>query len=110
MKSVSILFLLAAILLGLTLLLYVLNNKHTPKALVLSHGFFAAIGLLAVVIYGLISHVSIFMPAFILVTAALGGFILAWRDLVGLSVPKWLAVGHGLMALAGVALLVIELG
>ncbi|MDF2867651.1 MAG: hypothetical protein K0S11_1121 [Gammaproteobacteria bacterium] len=105
MNKISILFLSAAAPLGLTLLLYVLKNKNTPKALVFSHGLLATLGLLALVIYALVRNTQLLTPALLLLLAAVGGFMLAWRDLLGLSVPKWLAAGHGIIALIGVALL-----
>lgn len=107
MNIASILLFMAAALLGLTLLLYVLKNKNTPKALVLSHGFFATLGLVILVIYALKYDSDLLSVAFIFVLAAIGGFTLAIRDLLGLSVPKWLAVGHGVIAMMGVILLLV---
>lgn len=105
MNKVSILFLSAATLLGMTLLLYVLKNKNTPKALVLNHGLLATLGLLSLVIYAWIYNTKLLTPALFFLLAALGGFLLAWRDWLGLSIPKWLAVGHGFLALVGMVLL-----
>jgi len=105
MNFASVLFLLAAVIIGLTLLLYILKNKNTPKALVFSHGFFATLGLLALIVYALFHQIQLLMPAAIFVVAAMGGLILAWRDLIGLSLPKSLAIGHGLIALLGIIVL-----
>jgi hypothetical protein len=41
------------------------------------------------------------------VMAALGGLVLIYRDMTGKSIPKWLAVGHGLIAVAGFIFLLI---
>jgi hypothetical protein len=107
MNIASILLLIAAALLGLTLLFYVLKNKNTPKAFVLSHGFFATLGLIVLVIYALKYDSDLLTVALIFFLAAIGGFTLAVRDLLGLSVPKWLAVGHGIVAMMGVVLLLV---
>jgi len=35
------------------------------------------------------------------VLAASGGFLMGFRDLLGKKVPKWLALGHGFLAITG---------
>ncbi len=107
MNIVSVLFFCAAALLGITLLFYVLKNKNTPKALVLSHGFFASLGLLLLIIYALWQNIDLVGVAILFIVAATGGFILSIRDLLGQSVPKWLAIGHGIIALIGVGLILV---
>jgi divalent metal cation (Fe/Co/Zn/Cd) transporter len=104
MNIVSILFFLAAALLGITLLFYLFKNKNTPKAFVLSHGFLATLGLLALVVYAIQQDLSLLSVALVFLLAAMGGIYLSIRDLLGLSVPKWLAIGHGIIALVGVVL------
>lgn len=107
MSLISLLFLIAAALLGLTLLIYILKNKHTPKAFLLSHGFLATAGLLLLIIDALANQIELLYPAILLAIAALGGFVLGIRDLLGLSVPKWFAISHGTIALIGLATLIL---
>lgn len=107
--SAIVLFVLAA-LLGLVLLTYVLKNKETPKGLAFSHGTFAAIALIILIIYAynnLDGH-SHFQSIILFIIAAIGGFIMIARDLLGKTIPKWLAIAHGAIALSGVLLLIIH--
>jgi FtsH-binding integral membrane protein len=107
MDIVSVLFFCAAALLGITLLIYVMRNKNTPKALVFSHGFFATVGLLLLIIFALLQNTNLLGVAILFIAAAAGGFILSVRDLLGKPIPKWLAIGHGVLALLGVVLLLV---
>jgi hypothetical protein len=98
-------FALAAIL-GMILLSYVLKGKETPKGVVFTHGPLAAIGLVLLILYtvdnpGPVESVVLF------VIAALGGIILVIRDLTKKPIPKWLAVVHGLVAVAGFIFLLV---
>src|SRR4051812_48715942 len=93
------LFALGAII-GMYLLALVLQKKETPKFVAFIHGAFVALALILLIIYnsknpGLTESVILF------VVAALGGLVLIVRDLTGKALPKWLAVGHGLIAVAG---------
>ncbi|MDD5461365.1 MAG: hypothetical protein PHG00_06995 [Methylococcales bacterium] len=102
--SAIVLFSLAA-LLGIFLLTFVLRGKQTPKAVTFTHGPLAAIGLLLLVIYT-IQHDPAPIGSLILFTiAAAGGFTLVVLDLTRTSAPKWLALLHGLIAVAGLVLL-----
>lgn len=101
------LFSLAAIL-GLILISYVLRSKETPKAVAFIHGPVAAIALIILIIYT-INHDRMFIASIVLfVIAALGGIILFIKDLTGKTVPKWLAVVHGLVAVSGFTVLLIN--
>lgn len=100
------LFALGAII-GMYLLTLVLQKKETPKFVALIHGAFVVIALILLIIYnsqnpGLIEAIVLF------VVAALGGLILITRDLTGKPLPKWLAIGHGLIAVAGFIFLLVS--
>ena len=99
-------FSLAAIL-GIYLLTFILQNKHTPKGVVFIHGPLAATGLIILIIYAILHSPSPMVSIVLFVLAALGGIILIGRDITGKSIPKWLAVGHGLTAIAGFVCLII---
>src|SRR4051812_42558790 len=94
-------FIFIAVLLGLYLLSYVLQNKNTPKGIAFTHGPLAAIGLILLIIYALIYKPAPLISIIIFIMVAFGGMVLIYRDITGKSIPKWLAIGHGLSALIG---------
>lgn len=99
-------FSLAAIL-GMFLLSYILRNKPTPKGVAFIHGPFAAVGIILLIIYS-IDHAPKPIESIILfIIAAVGGTILIYRDLTGNTIPKWLAIGHGLIAVVGFSFLLL---
>ncbi len=99
-------FALAAIL-GLLLLSYILRGKETPKGVAIGHGLLAATGLVLLIIYAT-SHTPRPMESVVLfVIAATGGFIVFTRDMANKSLPKWLPVAHGLIAVAGFVFLLL---
>lgn len=99
-----VLFSLAA-LLGIFLLTFVLRGKATPKAVTFTHGPLAAAGLVLLIIYAFQHSLAPFESLILFIIAAIGGFVLIARDLTSSSVPKWLALLHGLIAVAGFILL-----
>ena len=107
LEAAIAIFLLAAVG-GAYLLSYVLTDKPTPKAIALLHGAAAASALLLLILYTLGPEPDPLGALVILVLAALGGFVLIYRDLTGQTLPKWLAVGHGLTALTGFVFLVLH--
>jgi len=103
----AILFFALAALLGLYLLSFVLQNKNTPKGVAFTHGPLAATGLIILIIYAFFHNPSPIVSIILFVLAAFGGVMLIFRDLTGKSVPKWMAVGHGLTAIVGFVFLII---
>lgn len=99
-------FALAAIM-GMTLLSFVLRNQARPRALMIMHGLFAATGLVLLLSYVFRNKPGPMESAILFVIAALGGITMAVRELGGKTVPKWLAVIHGLVAVSGFILLLI---
>jgi glucan phosphoethanolaminetransferase (alkaline phosphatase superfamily) len=97
-------FAIAAIL-GMTLLSFVLKGKETPRAIMILHGLFAATGLVLLLSYVFNNTPGPMESAVLFVIAALGGFVLVFRDLTGKPIPKWLAVVHGLIAVGGFIML-----
>src|SRR5690606_1716356 len=98
--TIIALFALAAIF-GMALLSYVLKDKETPKGVVITHGLFAAVALVLLLMYVFGDQPGPMESAVLFVIAALGGFIMVARDFTGRKIPKWLAVVHGLAAVAG---------
>jgi uncharacterized membrane protein YadS len=98
-----------AALLGMVLITYVLLNKNTSKGVALTHGFFAATGIVLLGIYVSVYSTKPLLSLILFILAALGGFTLIFRDLTGRSLPKWLALGHGLTAITAFILLLVAL-
>jgi hypothetical protein len=98
-----------AALLGIILLSYVLRNKETPKGLAIIHGSIAALGLILLITLIIISPAKAYLSLIFFVLAGLGGFTIMYRDLTGKFLPKWLALGHGLIAVTGFILLIVYL-
>lgn len=101
-----ILFSIAA-LLGFYLLSFVLKNKNTPKGIAFIHGPLAATGLIILIIYAFFNSPSPIVSIILFALAAMGGIMLIYRDLTGKSVPKWMAIGHGLTAVIAFIFLLI---
>lgn len=100
-------FFALAALLGLYLLTFVLRGKETPKAIVFTHGPMAAIGVVLLVVYALKGGPNPTESIVLFVLAALGGVYMVIRDLSGKPIPKFLAVGHGLLAVTGFIFLLL---
>jgi hypothetical protein len=104
----AVLFLIAATF-GLAILTAVLQEKQTNKTVLYLHGSIASIAILLMIIYLIVfggdSLLIISLTLFIL--AALGGLTLFTLDMKKKPVPKWLAVLHPLVAIAGLITLVI---
>lgn len=73
----------------------------------IAHGLFVVTGLVLLLLYTFKGRPGPMESAVLFVIAALGGIILAARDLTGRSVPKWLAVVHGLIAVSGFIVLIV---
>lgn len=98
-------FLLAGVL-GIYLLTYVLQDKNTPKGVAFTHGPLAAIGLVILIIYAFMNTPSPIVSIILFILAAIGGLTLIIRDLTGKSLPKWMAIGHGVIALIALGFLI----
>lgn len=99
-------FAIAAIL-GGYLLSRVLTDRPTPKGIAIVHGLLAATGLVLLVVYNLTYTPAPVVATLVFGGAALGGFVVFGRDITKKTIPKWLAVGHGLVAVTGFAMLLI---
>ncbi len=105
--AATALFALGAVL-GLYLLfVYVLKGKKTPKNVAFLHGPLGGVGLMCLLFYAGAHGVAPWTAIVLFSIAALGGIVLIFKDLTGNSVPKWLAVVHGLIATSGLIALVV---
>jgi hypothetical protein len=93
---------------GMYLLALVLQRKETPKFVAFIHGLFAATALILLIVYSSKNPPGFTESIILFVMAALGGFVLIIRDLTGKSIPRWLAVTHGLIAVAGFVVLLFS--
>src|SRR5690242_14112790 len=104
--TAALLLLGLAALGGLVLLSFVLRGHHTPKGIALVHGVLAAAGIVVLAVSWLAAGNAPRASLLLFVVAAAGGAIVLIQDLRKGRAPKLLAVGHGLVALAALALLV----
>ena len=72
-----------------------------------AHGTLVAVALVVLIVYN-VQHSGFIVPIVLFVAAALGGLTLVALDLTGKSVPRWLALGHGLIAVAGFVFLLVS--
>jgi zinc transporter ZupT len=94
------LFALGAII-GTYLLSFVLQKKEIPKLFAFIHGAFVVIAFILLIHYGYQHEAGLIESIILFVVAALGGITLIIRDVTGKSLPKWLAISHGLIAVTG---------
>lgn len=90
----------------MVLLSYVLREKETPKGAVITHGLFAVVGLILLILYA-VNQPGPIESIVLFVIAALGGVVMLVRDLSGKKIPKWLGVLHGLLAVSGFIFLLV---
>jgi hypothetical protein len=100
-------FFLLAVVLGIYLLSLVLRSKQIPQGVAITHGVFAATGLILLVIYPFYFDPAPILSLVLFILAALGGFTMAYRDITGKSFPAWMALGHGTLAIVAVATLLV---
>ena len=97
----------AAAIAGIYLLAIILQDKETPKGITLIHGLFAAVAICLLIYYSTQNNPAPIESLVLFILAALGGFVVVFRDLTGKKIPKWLAVTHGLIAVVGFIVLLV---
>ena len=96
-----------AALIGIYLLTLVLQKKETPKAIALLHGGLAATALILLIIHTVNTGADLTQVIVLFVIAALGGIVLFVRDITGKSLPGFLAVLHGGLAVTAFVFLLV---
>jgi uncharacterized membrane protein len=83
-----------------------LTSASTPRSVVYAHGIFAAVALVLMLVW-VLQHKNdnLWLSIFLFAVAAIAGFYMFIKDLKGKFSPIWLAVVHGLVAVAGFLLL-----
>lgn len=94
-------------LFGMYLLALILQNKETPKFVAFIHGAFVAVALIMLIYYTMNTAPGPVEAVVLFVMAALGGLILIVKDISKKPIPRWLAIGHGLVAIAGFFFLLV---
>ena len=99
--AIIVLFALAAVV-GLVILKNWLTGQNTSPATIYSHGIFAALGLVLLIVYYFQNGAKALQASiFLFVIGALVGFYMFLRDMNGRMSPVWLAIVHGLVGVAG---------
>lgn len=107
MLKTSLIFFVLAAMLGVYLLSLVLADKKINKSVAITHGLFAAIGLVLLIVYPFYYEPSPILSTVLFIFAALGGLTMMYKGISGKAIPKWLALGHGTLAIIGLATLVV---
>lgn len=100
------LFSLTAII-GIVMLSFVLQGKKPSRVLVFTHGPLAIAAVILLFVYSSDHHPIPLESIVLFLIAATGGFILIAHDLMGKTIPKWLGIAHGLIAVAGSIFLLV---
>ena len=110
MLTISVIIFAASAVFGLLNLIAVLGNKQTSKPVVYTHGILAATALVLLIIFIINSTGSSPIVSLILfIIVALVGFFLFSRDISKKSVPKAVALTHGVVAVISFIILLIFL-
>lgn len=99
-----------AAIVGIIMLYYLLAGRPIPKGMAFVHGPLALAGLIVLIIYAVTtsSHHKHYESITLFSVAAVGGVVLFYRDITGKSLPKWLGVLHGVLALAGIVAILLH--
>ena len=100
------LFALAA-LIGLYMLSLVLQKKQVPRGAAITHGLLAGKALVLLIIDMVRYGADTVQIVVLFIITALGGIVLFARDITGKSLPKGLAIFHGLLAVTGFIFLLV---
>ena len=94
-------------ILGMYLLSMILRGKTTPKGVSMMHGILAVTALILLFVYAGLNPPGPVPSIIAFCLAAMGGLVLIYRDVTDKPIPKWLGIGHGLLAITGFVLLVL---
>ncbi|WP_133131225.1 hypothetical protein [Legionella yabuuchiae] len=103
----AVIFFSLAALLGLYMLSFILRDKNFPKMVAFVHGPLAAIGIILLIVYAYFHRQYPLVSLTLFILAAFGGIMMFYKHLSGHSVPKWMAIGHGITAIIAFCLLLI---
>jgi predicted tellurium resistance membrane protein TerC len=108
MLVVNIIIFAIAAIFGLLNLIAILSDKTTSKPVVYTHGIFAAVGLILLIIFVInAAGNSPILSLVLFIIVALVGFFLFARDLSHKPGPKAVALIHGIVAVIAFIILII---
>jgi hypothetical protein len=109
MIAVAIMLFAFAAVFGLIVLIAILKNQATPKPVVVIHGSLGGVGLLILLTYLAMGNVTpIYIASLcVLLLAITVGFTVFGFDISNKRIPKFLAILHPILAIAGVVLLIV---
>ena len=105
MLTVAIVLIVIAAFLGVALAAYVFLGKVTPKGLAFIHGPIAALGVIVLIVLAVRDRPALWLPIGVFAVAAFLGLWLITSDLRGTGPSKVGAALHGVVAVAGFAVL-----
>ena len=93
--------------LGSKLFEKVTNGEHPSKKIAAPHGILNGIGIVLLIIYiSFTEDIPVLLPFSILLLAAAFGSVMFVRDIMEISIPKWLAYVHAILATSGLLILI----
>lgn len=96
-----------AALIGLYMLSRVLQKKQVPKGAAITHGLLAGTALVLLIVDMIKTGADTVQIVVLFIITAFGGIVLFARDITGQSIPKSLAIVHGLLAVSGFIFLLV---
>ena len=104
---ISAIFLISAFL-GSNLFKKVISGEHPSKKIAAPHGILNGIGIVLLIVYiSFTEDVSVVVPIVVLLFAAAFGSVMFVRDIMEISIPKWLAYVHAILATSGLIILIV---
>jgi hypothetical protein len=100
------LFILAAIV-GLMNFMFVIRKKAPPKAVVYTHGTFALLGIMSIIVIAMAQpHAAPYAALLLFILAAMGGLTMFVKGQQKKPIPKAIIIIHPLIGLLGIIALV----
>ncbi len=96
-----------AALIGIYMLTLVMQRRRVPRGLAITHGLLAATALVLLIVDMINTGADTIQIIVLFIITALAGIVLFARDLTGRSLPKSLALIHGLLAVTGFIFLLV---
>jgi hypothetical protein len=108
MLKLAILFFILAATFGVVILTSILRDRSTSKSVIFTHGGFAAIGLVLLILAVIKSTgTAPILSLVLLAGAALGGLTLFSMYMFKKPIPKGLVLAHPLIAIIGLVSLIL---
>lgn len=90
-----------AAVIGLYLISFILKGVNPAINFAFLHGALAVTGLVLLIVHCVKQTGDFTLPLVFFIGAAIGGLVMISMHLMGKKIPKWLALGHGSIAVIG---------